>query len=195
MDIVVVFDLVGVILNDGEKKYADVLAKRNHLKKEVVYHAMEVNSPAIDTGKMSLEKFFVSVCRSVGIPYDKRYCNEYPKYFKLNKGILSFIKKLGKRHEIGLLTNISRDGWNVHNKKYNLAKYFDHVFLSFKLGLAKPDIKIYELLLKKIKNKHCIFVDDRLKNLVAAHKLGIIPIHYIKFSSMVKNLRKHGVKI
>ncbi|UJP64080.1 HAD family hydrolase [Mongoliitalea daihaiensis] len=55
---------------------------------------------------------------------------------------------------------------------YNLC---DHVFLSHQLGLAKPDVAIYETVLEKIKVKpaRVLFFDDLESNLNGAEKLGI----------------------
>ena len=49
------------------------------------------------------------------------------------------------------------------------------MYLSHKLGLRKPDIKIFEYILKeqKLKAEEVIFIDDSPQHIASAKKLGI----------------------
>ncbi|MHA1689699.1 MAG: HAD-IA family hydrolase [Promethearchaeota archaeon] len=67
----------------------------------------------------------------------------------------------------------------MHAKSNELKGFFelfDHVFLSYELSMRKPEIEKYKYVLKKLnaKPEECIFIDDKLVNLVPARKLGII---------------------
>ena len=58
-------------------------------------------------------------------------------------------------------------------------KYFDHVFLSQEMHLAKPNDEIYLEVLKTIgaKAEECLFIDDSTLNVEAAARLGFHTIH------------------
>lgn len=53
--------------------------------------------------------------------------------------------------------------------------YFDKLYVSCDIGLAKPDVAIYEYVLKdgNMKAEETIFVDDRQQNLVGAKEAGM----------------------
>ncbi|MBL1098344.1 HAD-IA family hydrolase [Streptomyces sp. 205] len=61
-----------------------------------------------------------------------------------------------------------------------LADFADHVVSSARVGVAKPDQKIYEIAAKHagIPMNRCLFVDDRLENIEAAAGLGMTGVHY-----------------
>lgn len=58
-------------------------------------------------------------------------------------------------------------------------KYFDQVFLSHEMHLAKPNDEIYIEVLKTIEAKaeECLFIDDSTLNVEAAARLGFHTIH------------------
>ncbi len=51
----------------------------------------------------------------------------------------------------------------------------EHTFTSYKLGLLKPDYRIYEAVKNtlNVPYSHLLFIDDKAKNVTAAHELGI----------------------
>ncbi|MBQ9363462.1 MAG: HAD family phosphatase [Bacteroidaceae bacterium] len=55
------------------------------------------------------------------------------------------------------------------------AHYFDHLFLSQEMGLAKPDPLIFQTVLQQIdaQPQECLFIDDAQVNCDAAAALGI----------------------
>lgn len=61
-----------------------------------------------------------------------------------------------------------------------LADYFDSVIVSFEVGCAKPDARIYEICLAElgVPPASALFVDDRLENIAAAAQLGIHTLHF-----------------
>ena len=61
-----------------------------------------------------------------------------------------------------------------------LADYFDVVIVSYEVGCAKPDARIYEICLGEldVEAASALFVDDRLENLTAAERLGMKTLHF-----------------
>jgi putative hydrolase of the HAD superfamily len=76
-----------------------------------------------------------------------------------------------------------------------LADCFDAVIVSFEVGCAKPEQRIYEICLEKlgVPAASALFVDDRLENLVAAEQLGIRTLHFTGDES-VAALREAALK-
>lgn len=55
-----------------------------------------------------------------------------------------------------------------------MEDYFDHAFLSYEMGLLKPDPAIFEALIKEsgINPEEALFIDDSERNIEAARALG-----------------------
>ena len=61
-----------------------------------------------------------------------------------------------------------------------LDRWFDVVVVSYEVGLAKPDPRIFELCLSRL-GAHAgeaLFVDDRAENVAAAERLGMRTLHF-----------------
>ena len=57
---------------------------------------------------------------------------------------------------------------------HNIGDYFDDLFLSFELGMAKPDPQVFHTLIDKcgVVPSETLFLDDGAKNIEVADKLG-----------------------
>ncbi|MBI4017315.1 MAG: HAD family hydrolase, partial [Candidatus Aenigmarchaeota archaeon] len=66
-------------------------------------------------------------------------------------------------------------------KRFGIQDYFEAAVISGEARVAKPDKKIYELVLKRlgVNARECVFVDDRLQNLEAAKKLGFTTVFHL----------------
>jgi putative hydrolase of the HAD superfamily len=53
--------------------------------------------------------------------------------------------------------------------------YFDKCYLSYEMKMAKPDVEIFEAVLQDayLKPEECLFLDDGIKNIETASRLGI----------------------
>lgn len=93
--------------------------------------------------------------------------------------------KADAKQKIFLLSNVNEFAWdwclnhyfNVGSNTLNM--FFDDVFLSYKMKLLKPDLKIYKQLLKdaNVEAKDCFFIDDSILNCDAAASIGINSYH------------------
>ena len=105
----------------------------------------------------------------------------------LPKYKLDFVKQLrNEGYATYLLSNTNDAHW-----KYILEtsfpepaeNYFDKLFLSQEMGMAKPDTEIYAEVLRQIGTPadECLFIDDSSANCKAAEMLGIqtynAPVH------------------
>jgi hypothetical protein len=72
---------------------------------------------------------------------------------------------------------------------------FDSVFLSNEIGLIKPDMEKYKYVIRKLdtKPKKCIFIDDKIQNLVPARELGFIVIRFESFEEFKVKLNELGI--
>ena len=87
--------------------------------------------------------------------------------------VADYEKSLKDKCYIGILSNLTIFDKERLDKQVDLSQY-DYVFLSFELGVRKPDPKIYTIVQSKVpfSPKDILFIDDRLDNVEAAAKMG-----------------------
>jgi len=86
--------------------------------------------------------------------------------------LLRRLKASGVR--VALLTNSVPEFWTVIQETIN-TEIFDCVVDSSKVGLRKPEMKIYELVAEKlgVKTASCIMIDDLEHNIEGAKRAGM----------------------
>ena len=114
----------------------------------------------------------------------------YSKVTQISPNMEEIVERL---HKAGYSVSLMSNTYDIHVKSNELKGFFDlfdHLFLSSKLHMRKPDIEKYKYVLKKLgaKGKECIFIDDKLMNLVPARKLGIIVIRFKSVEKFKKYL-------
>ncbi len=100
---------------------------------------------------------------------------------RVDEELVDFIQSLRPNYKIGLLSNSFIDARQSLSKRFpGLLNIFDEIVLSSEVKMAKPDPRIYCLMLDKLGlvPESTIFVDDFRENVEAAHALGI---HAIQF--------------
>lgn len=110
---------------------------------------------------------------------DKTY-NEFIELYKITfdkvyyyKDVSEYEKSLKDKCHIGIFSNLTIFDKERLNKQVDLSKY-DYVFLSYEMGLRKPEIEIYEKVQSSVpfEPTDILFIDDKLSNIEAASKLG-----------------------
>jgi len=106
------------------------------------------------------------------------------------KARLDMLERLKKEYNVFLLsnTNATHINWvDQHlQRDYQLdIRYFEHqlfrkAYYSHSLRLRKPEVEIYEFVLKDagLKGQETLFIDDREDNIEGAKKLGIHGYHH-----------------
>ena len=83
-------------------------------------------------------------------------------------------------HELHALTNWSRETFPIARERFAFLDWFESILVSGDEGLIKPDGRIFELLLGRIGRTpaECVYIDDSVKNVVAAGALGLDAIAF-----------------
>ena len=100
----------------------------------------------------------------------------------LPKERIDLLKKIKTTHRTFLLSNTN----DIHIETFNsylknefelpdLSSFFEKMYLSYEIGMRKPDAEIFELVLREnnLKPKETLFIDDSIQHVEAAKKLGI----------------------
>ena len=95
-------------------------------------------------------------------------------------------KILGNRgFRLAMLSNDVSEWYFFLRKKWKLDDIFELSIISGDVGIRKPDVEIYRYALEKLKCNpgKCLFIDDRVKNLIPANELGMQVILFDKTKS------------
>src|SRR3989344_6534256 len=130
------------------------------------------------TGKLPKQKIIEILSKNFGIDSKKLkkfYLNSYKKNFKQNKELFNKLFKLKKQ---GYKVAVLSDQWFLSKEALmpeKLYKNFDEVIVSCDVGIRKPDKKIYQLTIKRLKvsPKEILFIDNQKWNILPAKKLGM----------------------
>lgn len=94
---------------------------------------------------------------------------------------LKALRKLREKYRIYLLSNINHLSWEYSLEQFEKAgispdECFDKIFLSFEMGIAKPDPAVFRRVLKDTGSKaeETLFLDDSAENIAAAAASGIL---------------------
>lgn len=114
---------------------------------------------------------------------------------RVNKSLLDWIKRKKKIYKIFLLTNNTVVLKPLLKEKFKIDHLFDFVFNSAEIGLAKPDARFFEYLLKKIEAspEECLFVDDNPRNIRSARNIGFLAILFKGNKKFWKRLGELGI--
>ena len=92
---------------------------------------------------------------------------------------VALLKPLKKYYRIFGLTNWSAETFPIAYDLYPFFEEFEGIVISGEERLAKPDERIYQLLLKRygLSAQECLFIDDNARNIEAAVALGFHTLH------------------
>jgi 2-haloacid dehalogenase len=107
--------------------------------------------------------------------------------------ILYALKRAG--HALYGLSNWSSETFRRIRHKYAFLELFDAIVLSGEVKVAKPDPRIYSVLLDKINRpaEECLFIDDSEANVAAARRLGFRTIRFESAEQLGSELRRLGL--
>lgn len=115
---------------------------------------------------------------------------------------VELLKTLRSKYRLFLLSNTSSIHITQVNKILeaatgvkNLDELFDKVYLSYEMGIMKPDPDIYLQVLKEqnIKAEDTLFLDDNADNIKSAAQLGINTILVQKPVTILEYLKDYAV--
>ncbi len=185
-----IFDFGGVICNldihQTEKKFRTLGIL--HLKNEESHRERDSLFEKIEDGSLSSKDFRTAL---------RKYFNHFVSDAELDEAWnallldipeprIRFLEKLKKHYRIFLLSNSNE----IHYLKF-LADFtrqygyrdfnvlFEKAYFSFQIGMKKPNIAIFEYVLKDsgLNTAETLFIDDTLKHVQAAQKTGIHAYH------------------
>ncbi|HLQ55925.1 MAG TPA: HAD family phosphatase [Streptosporangiaceae bacterium] len=93
------------------------------------------------------------------------------------------------------LSNMEPDAFAIRQTRFPFMDWFDGHVISGIEGVAKPDRRIFEILLRRhgLEPEATVFVDDSAANVEAARKLGFIAMRFTSAQRLRQDLRVRGL--
>ena len=112
-------------------------------------------------------------------------------------GTVTILKKLveSKNFKVVALTNWSVETFPIALERFDFLQWFEGIVVSGEEKTRKPFDAIFNLTLNRfnIKAENSIFIDDNLRNIEAAKKLGIKGIQFESPEKLYKQLQTFNI--
>lgn len=190
-----VFDCGGVLLNFGDRSAYEVWEERLGLEqgKLAGYLWESAAWRLAERGELSDEQYWLRVGKDLGL----KTCEEIAALhddlwntWVVDQGVLSLIDRVREHYSVAMLSNSTDALEDLLEHRYQVADRFEMIINSARLGVAKPDRRIYEEALRRLEAEpgEVVFVDDRAENIAAAAALGMHVIWFIHAAELERQL-------
>ncbi|RSL88708.1 hypothetical protein CEP51_001632 [Fusarium floridanum] len=149
-----------------------------------------------ERGKVSKKICYDRICRQFGFDPNTwiEALDTMRESLHPNVELIDEIKRLklvNPQLKVFGLSNISAEDFQQLKPLVDTWGIFDEFYASCLTSQRKPDVACYERFLEdgKISPETCVFVDDRIENVVVAQSLGFRSLHFNDTPSAVTTLR------
>ncbi|MFH0917914.1 MAG: HAD family phosphatase [Candidatus Omnitrophota bacterium] len=154
---------------------------------------------AFEAGKITPEDFYLQVKQMLDLKlsYDsfEPIWNDIFFLSSDNRSVFGLVNALRTNYKTAMLSNINILHYEYLKRNFPVFGVFDQIFLSFQLGLIKPDKKIYNLVIRKLKVSpaEIFYTDDRPELVQSAKSLGMSGCVFTKFNQLISDLEENGI--
>jgi 2-haloacid dehalogenase len=198
---IVVFDLGGVLI-DWDPRY--------------VYRSL-FSEPS------AMEKFLATVCtadwhRAHDLGADvRRSCEELARRHPEYRDMIMVWAERGEQMAVGqfddtvavlgdltasgipcyALSNMEPEAFRIRCSRFPFMQRFEAHVISGIEGVAKPDRRIFEILLHRhgLRPQSTVFIDDQARNVTAARELGLSALTFSSAAQLRRDLEALGVAV
>jgi glucose-1-phosphatase len=193
----IVFDLGNVLISFKPADYLDTMGYSPELKDIILHDVFRSKEwQLIDKGEITLEEATRRISevsslnrQEIEAVFDLRIKILQP--VDENIKMLPALKKRG--FKLYFLSNFPGDIFDEVFDRYSFFKLFDGGIISARVKSAKPDRRIFEILLEKysLNSSECLFIDDDESNVKAAGLIGMSAIHLSDPADLQALIRKN----
>ncbi|MGA8143895.1 MAG: HAD family phosphatase [Candidatus Acidiferrales bacterium] len=193
------WDNGGVVLTNGWDRGARKRAvEKFHLDWEDFADRHELMLNAFETGQATLDQYLQRT-----VFYRQRdFTPAEFKSFMFSQSqpypeALEFLGQIAatRKYIMAALNNESKEINEYRIERFKLRNHFEVFFSSCYLGVRKPDVRIFELVLEITQRKpaSCVMIDDRELNLECARELGLQTVQVKNLAQLKDDLARLGV--
>ncbi|MFB4281485.1 MULTISPECIES: HAD family hydrolase [unclassified Nonomuraea] len=175
----VLTDLDGVLRHFDHAAQADIEARYGLPLMKTAFDPELITPPTL--GQVSEAQWAESIAVALG--GDERARQAVDEFIRIrfwvDEEVRALLARVQEHVPVIIVTN-AMDTLEEHLDLLGLTYFADDVVSSARVGVAKPDPRIYRIAAERAgaAPERCLFVDDRLPNVEAARVLGMTGVHY-----------------
>jgi FMN phosphatase YigB (HAD superfamily) len=183
-----IFDAMGVLFVEGDDTGNLLVPFVLDRVLGVSAATIECNYRLASLGIIQAKDFWANV--GLGHRYPQIEIEYLSNSFTLNAGVIEVCEELSEFCRLAILSNDVGDWSRFLRKHFGLDGLFEIAVISGEVGYRKPGREIYLLALDRLSAlaRNCLFIDDRLPNLITARELGFNVLQFGR-----GNPESHGI--
>ena len=195
----IIFDMGDVLIqHDDAPEHAAVQAMCTNPVSAGAEIPQLIPFDRVHRGELTFEDLFKLLIEEAGLTAD------YPAFVSAMTvgfgppipGIAQVVDSLAERFRLALLSNTNAVHWSYVKSHY--PALLDNVrphFVSFELGMMKPQAEIFEHVVSAlgVEPKECLLVDDREANVQGARRAGLDGIRFRTSEQLIVELEARDV--
>ncbi len=187
-----IWDFEGVLMLTDDNDLPLTVAKKLNAPYDKVREIFfSDTNDKVDLGEITQDQFNEYVLDTLQMSRENKYLleNILDEEFYIDEELLKIISDMRREYKMGLLSNYSSELRQKIKNEWALGNAFDEIVISCEVGLVKPDPEIFNLMLDRlgVRADESVFIDDRIKNIDGAKKMGF---HTVFFTNKEQALEK-----
>jgi putative hydrolase of the HAD superfamily len=195
----IVFDWGGVLIDDPRPGLLQYCAKAFGISVEDYAEIHDRFLDGFQKGLLSEDAFWENICRELGRPKPERnslWGDAFRSAYSPRAEVFSLAARLhNEGYRTALLSNTELPAMRYfHTLNYDM---FDQLVFSCAQGTAKPEKKIYEVTVDKLRTdaQHSVLIDDKIEYVNGARQAGLNAIVFKSIDQVKDELARLSVKI
>jgi glucose-1-phosphatase len=199
------FDLGNVIVRVSHPAMAEALAARSADPRfqdpqrvlALAFDDHEGLTVDFDKGRLTTDAFYRSVADRLALSLSfEEFAACWNTGFEENVEVTALIRRLLGRYRLMLLSNTNELHYRHLKPRLPVLSLMERTFLSFELGMRKPDPALYERVITAagVKPERILYIDDVAAYTRAAADLGMQAITFESAGQLERALRERGIR-
>ncbi|MDB9529168.1 HAD family phosphatase [Oscillatoria sp. CS-180] len=174
----IVLDMGGVLVQlEWAERISSLLGRSVPIDE---LHHLWINAQStvdFESGRTDFDEFAIAFIEEFGLSVaPEKVQQEFLEFVQAPMAHCNEVLALLKQnYHLSLLSNTNPAHYERLRDRYDFFRYFDSLFLSYKLGKMKPDAAIFQYVLAELEtaSETVAFFDDGARNVETACQLGI----------------------
>ena len=190
-----IWDMEGVLMLTDESDLPMKVAKTLNAPYDKVREIFFSDyNDRVDLGEITQDQFNEYILDILQMPRENKYLLEkiINEEFYIDEKLLKKIFEMRREYKTGLISNFSNELRKRIENEWAFESAFDEIIISCEVGLVKPDPEIFNLMLDRlgVRADESVFVDDRIKNIDGAKKMGFHTVFFTNKERAMEELTR-----